>query len=53
MAEQIIHDEHHLAEDISVDEYKICLNRALNVMGLFISNVVGIGDFQTLATFKE
>ena len=46
------HNEHYLKEDILVDEHKLLLNRAINVLGLFISNVSGIGDCQMLAMFE-
>ena len=39
-------------EDVSRDEYTIILNRALNILGLFISNVAGLEDCQTLAVCK-
>ena len=52
MAEQSAHNDHYLVEDTSVNECKIYLNSALNMLGLFISNVTGHGYFQMLAACK-
>ena len=50
MAEQSIHNKNILAENISRDECEIFLNRVLNALRLFISNVAGLGCCQMLAT---
>ena len=51
-AEQSTHNEHYLTEDFSLHECKIFLNSALNVLGLLIINIVGLGDCHILAVRK-
>ena len=53
MTEQSTHNDHYLAEDISLDEQKIFLNIVLIVLVLLISNVAGLGDSQILACVRH
>ena len=53
VVEQSAHNDHYLAEDISLDEQKIFLNIVLIVLVLLISNVAGLGDSQILACVRH